>query len=47
MGDTTERKAFEDKLRESTGGRFAVVRQAKLAEAESRVTDMLSKATAK
>ena len=47
LGDVAERKTFEDKLQETTRGRFAVVRQAKLAEADSGVTDMLSKATAK
>ena len=44
LGDDSERRAFEAKLREQAGARFAGVRQARLAEAERHISDLLSAA---
>eukprot|EP00798_Chlamydomonas_sp_ICE-L_P005052 gene5052-34843_t len=47
LGDPAERHAFEVRLTESSGSRYRSVRQAKLAEADSRLTEMLAKATSR
>jgi len=47
LGDASERKAFEVRLTEAAGSRFAVVRQARLAEADARASERLTHATGK
>ncbi|KAG1678206.1 hypothetical protein FOA52_016143 [Chlamydomonas sp. UWO 241] len=45
LGDAGERRVFEQKLRDGCGSRFAVVKQARLADADRRATELLSVAS--
>lgn len=45
LGEPLARRSWEDKLREQLGSRFAVVRQARLAEADAAITNMIGGAT--
>lgn len=44
LGDASERRLFEQKLRDHAGSRFGVVKQARVAEADRRAMDMLATA---